>query len=301
MNIVRIEIGRFLKRDDVETALIILIVINSIMMGIGTFDFVYDNPNVSKAFNIIDLVFLITFTVELFCHFIHRGLGLFCNKWLVFDFIVILLSWIVSGSQVFRAFRAFRALRLIPRVKVMKNLVDALVKALPQVILVGLLLIIVVFIFSIVFTDMYKDLTGKTENDYFSRLDYTILTLLQFITFDNWAETARDVMIYESWAWVLIIVFLILSGFIVVNLLVGVIVECISQINHRNKKRIYGQLDESSSDEGDESLEDKDDIDAELDRTIDNLERKVCKLMVIQKETLKVLDEIKKESLNVNK
>jgi len=300
----RQKLGKWLKRDDVQFTIIVLIVINSIMMGIGTFDFVKDNPTVSKAFNIIDLVFLITFTVELFAHFIHRGLRLFCNKWLIFDFIVIIISWIVTESQVFRAFRIFRTLRLIPKVKVMKNLIDALVKALPRVCMVGLLLLINIFIFAIMFTDMYKDASKELSEskewdyDYFSRLDFTILTLLQFITFDNWAVVARDVMEYESWAWVMIIIFIVISGFIAVNLFVGVIVDSISDISSKDKRKLYGQQVESSSDDDEQSLDGKDEISKELDRTIRNLERKIRKLRSVQKVTSKALDGIKKESLN---
>ena len=125
--------------------------------------------------------------------------------------------------------------------------------------------------------DASKKLSESKEwdYDYFSRLDFTILTLLQFITFDNWAVVARDVMEYKSWAWVMIIIFIVISGFIAVNLFVGVIVDSISDISSKDKRKLYGQQVESSSDDDEQSLDGKDEISKELDRTIRNLERKI--------------------------
>jgi len=55
--------------------------------------------------------------------FIFYGLMLLTDGWLVFDLIIITLSWAFAQVQIIRAFRIFRAFRLITRIKVMKNLV----------------------------------------------------------------------------------------------------------------------------------------------------------------------------------
>ena len=60
-----------------------------------------ENEDVNRAFEITDLVFLIIFTVELVMHFIHKGRGVLQDGWVMFDFIVVLLSWVslsVSGG-----------------------------------------------------------------------------------------------------------------------------------------------------------------------------------------------------------
>ena len=103
--------------------IVTLIAINALMMGIATFDFVRENPDVSSVFETVDLVFLIIFTVELGLQFVYYGWRLLLDGWLLFDLIVIITSWSFSSVQIIRAFRIFRALRLITRVKVMKNLV----------------------------------------------------------------------------------------------------------------------------------------------------------------------------------
>jgi Ion transport protein len=119
----RIMAGKFVNSDHVQTIVVALIAVNAIMMGVGTFPFVNDNPSVNAAFDTVDTVFLIIFTVELGAQFCYRGYRLLTDGWLVFDLIVILMSWCFASVQIIRSFRIFRALRLITRIKVMKNLV----------------------------------------------------------------------------------------------------------------------------------------------------------------------------------
>jgi hypothetical protein len=69
------------------------------------------------------LIFLSIFTVELGLQFIYYGWRLFFDGWLVFDLVIIVLSWALQGGQIARAFRIFRALRLITRIAVLRNLV----------------------------------------------------------------------------------------------------------------------------------------------------------------------------------
>jgi hypothetical protein len=115
--------GTIINDDRVQFFIVSLIAINAIMMGIGTFEFVTENPNVDRAFEMIDQIFLIIFTIELAMQAIYHSWKMLLDGWLVFDLVIIVTSWSFSQVQIIRAFRIFRALRLITRIKVMKNLV----------------------------------------------------------------------------------------------------------------------------------------------------------------------------------
>ena len=122
-NQIRFNCGMFVNNGHVQFFIVLLISINALMMGIGTFDFVKKDPKVDNIFETIDLVFLIIFTVELGMQFIYHGWRLILDGWLVFDTIIIVTSWSFSSVQIIRAFRIFRALRLVTRIKIMKNLI----------------------------------------------------------------------------------------------------------------------------------------------------------------------------------
>ena len=70
------------------------------------------------------------------------------------------------------------------------------------------------------FTILFKDL--ELSDEYFSRLDKSLLTLFEMMTME-WSDVARECMETYIWAGPLIIVFVILSGFIVFNLIVAVV------------------------------------------------------------------------------
>ena len=123
VNQLRYRCGAIVNNENVQFFIVILIAINAVMMGVGTFDFVTENPSVDQAFETTDKVFLIIFTIELCMQFIFHGWRLLLDGWLVFDLIVIAMSWSFQQVQIIRAFRIFRALRLITRIEVMKNLV----------------------------------------------------------------------------------------------------------------------------------------------------------------------------------
>jgi len=155
LNHTREVVGNFLAHQYFTFFIISLISINAIFIGVATFDFVTQDKEVEGIFEGIDLAFLIIFTVELgFQIFVH-GFRLLKDGWLVFDLIVIVLSWSFADFQIIRAFRIFRALRLITRIKSMRELVSSIVSTAPKMVAIGFLLFIIFFIFSIMFTEMF--------------------------------------------------------------------------------------------------------------------------------------------------
>lgn len=111
----RLFCGTVVEAPIVQVAIIVLIVINALLMGVGTFDFVTEHPNVDRKFNIVDRTFLAIFSVESALQLIYRGVYLFLDGWLVFDFVIVIASWSLESLQIVRAFRIFRAFRLITR------------------------------------------------------------------------------------------------------------------------------------------------------------------------------------------
>mmetsp|Transcript_14146 Transcript_14146/g.30860 ORF Transcript_14146/g.30860 Transcript_14146/m.30860 type:complete len:400 (-) Transcript_14146:108-1307(-) len=280
--------GRFVNNKDMQLAIVVLIGINGIMMGIGTFDFVKENEKASDIFEVVDLVFLIIFTVELGLQFFYHGWRLFLDGWLIFDFLIITISWSFSEVQIVRSFRIFRALRLITRIKVMKNLILALFSVIPRMFAIGLLLFLVSYIFAVMFTQLFKDLyeDGHTDYDYFSRLDDTFLTLFQIMTLDNWADIARQVMSVYAWAWAPFIAFVIITGFVVVNLIIAVICDAVSALEDEERAKLYGTGEEEST-ANEESQHPA--LQEDVREQLDVLETYVDELTNMQEQTLRTL------------
>ena len=219
--------GRIVNDFRVQIFIILLIVVNAVMIGIGTFDFVSEDPQLDAKFQTVDRAFLIIFTIELVMQFIYRGLSLFTDGWLVFDLIIIVASWAFETVQIIRAFRVFRAFRLVTRIDTLRNLVNSLFEVLPRLSAIFMLLLLIFYIFAVMFTTLFKDL--ELSDDYFSSLDTTLFTLFQFMTME-WSEVSREVMEVYSWAWLPFVVFVAISGFIVFNLIIAVVCDAVAVI-----------------------------------------------------------------------
>jgi len=63
------KLGKLLEFSD--PYIVLLIFVNSVMIGVGTFDFVTDNKKVNDAFELTDKTFLIIFTVEVVLNLTH--------------------------------------------------------------------------------------------------------------------------------------------------------------------------------------------------------------------------------------
>jgi hypothetical protein len=153
------------------------------MMGVATFPIIKNNPTLNEIFDAIDTVFLIVFTIESGLQLIYHGWYIFKDGFLVFDMLIVILSWALEGTQVIRAFRIFRALRLVTRVKTMRNLIKAMIEVVPKLTAIFTLMCLIFYIFGVMFTQLYKDLSkeGHDPSGYFSSLPMSLFTLFQIM------------------------------------------------------------------------------------------------------------------------
>jgi len=232
-NPVRNVCGKIVNDERFQVFIVFLIILNAALMGIGTYDFVEDNPKVQHAFDTADLAFLIVFTIESGLQLLYHGYMLFYDGWLVFDLFVVLLSWSLDSVQIFRAIRVFRAFRLVARLDVLKELVNAIVQVLPRLGSIMLLFSLVLYIYSVLCTVLFGDYTyGDANVDYFGRLDYSLFTLFQFVTLEAWGEVSREIMEIYPWAQYIFLSFLMVSSFILYSLVVAVVCDAVAVVEH---------------------------------------------------------------------
>lgn len=246
----------------IDPVIIALIILNAIMMGIATFDFVEKNPEIDKIFEQVDQIFLIIFTVEIVLsstHYLRLDSITYSEgsfgflpmhpkegeqrkenlPWIIFDALVVIFSWSFQGLSIIRAFRILRALRLIARVESMKRVVRGLLSVGPKMSMVAFLLSILLLVFGIMFTQLFKDLydDGYTSEDYFGTFFLTLLTLFQIMTFDSWHGIARSAMNSNPYAWIVFVIWILVSGFVIMNLIIAIICESLVTMTVENKKQ----------------------------------------------------------------
>lgn len=135
----------------------------------------------------------------------------------------------VQVARVLRVLRVFRVLRLVSMFREMRIIIEALGRAVPGVAWTALLLIIVYYVFAVIGTNMF----GEAFPEWFGDLGKSFYTLFQVMTLESWSMgISRPVMEVFPWAWAYFVPFVIISAFVIVNIVVGIIVDVVDQ-THR--------------------------------------------------------------------
>jgi voltage-gated sodium channel len=168
-------------------------------------------------------VFVVEIALRLYAH----GLSFFRDAWSLFDLFVVIIALIpASGAfSVFRILRVLRIMRLLSTVRSMRMVVGALIATIPGMASIGALMIIVLYIGSIIATQLY----GHTDPEQFGTLLKSMLSMFQVLTGDDWANVIRDTTDRHPTSWIFFICFIVIATYIVLNLFVAVAVEALER------------------------------------------------------------------------
>jgi voltage-gated sodium channel len=143
----------------------------------------------------IDLVILLIFTFEVAIKILAEGnkpWNFFKDPWNIFDFLVVAVCWLahlVPGMNagfvaVIRLARVLRVLRLIKALPQLKMLVDAMLKSIPSMGYVGIMLLLLFYIYGAMGVFLY----GETDPLHFCNLHTAMMSLFRISTLEGWSE-----------------------------------------------------------------------------------------------------------------
>ena len=235
MSAFRQKMQSFFSSKPYNVGVTLIILLNCAILGFETTAFVKQNLQLAKCLKIADELCLGVFTAELLGRIYAFGLGFFTNKdkgWNIFDFIVVAISLLgASGSSVLRALRVFRALRLLSILPQMRLVTEAMLHTLPSLFGVAILLFIFYFVYGVACVNLF----GAAFPELFGSLSRSFLTLFQVMIMDDFGNLTRPIIERFAWAWAVFVSFVLIVGFVVLNLVVGIIVESINEIKERGK------------------------------------------------------------------
>lgn len=226
----------FIENKYTTNFILAVIIFNSIVLGLMTYPTIY--TKYGQWLNESCTVCVIIFTIEILIKLFVYNKKFFKDGWNIFDFILVAISWIPTGGifssfRAFRVLRALRALRLITRLQRLKIIVQAIIESIPNVGWASLLLLLIFYIFSIMGTTMFSE----AFPEFFGTIGKSMYSLFQIMTLESWSMgIARPVIAVFPFAWIYFISFILTSSFIVMNVIVGVVVNAISELSEQNRK-----------------------------------------------------------------
>jgi len=145
-----------------------------------------------------------------------------------------------------RLLRVFRVLRLVSVVPELRSLINALLKAIPRMGYIALLMFIIFYIYgaigSLFFTSINETLWGDVS--------VAMLTLFRVATFEDWTDVMYETMAVYPLSWLYYLSFIFLTAFIFLNMMVGAILEVMTEEHdaetqeraHRERHSMADQL-----------------------------------------------------------
>lgn len=230
------KIKAFVDSQAFQNVILAIIVINSILMGVATSGAVMASP-AGPIITIVDYVCLGVFVVELILKMIAYNKDFLKEGWNIFDLFIVVISLIPNMQffsalrtlrvlRVLRTLKSLRVLRMVSGFKKLRIIATSILESIPGILWTGLLLLIDFYVFAILGTTMF----GPAFPDWFGDIGKSFYTLFQVMTLESWSMgISRPVMEVFSWAWLYFVPFVISSAFIVMNVVVGIVVNAISE------------------------------------------------------------------------
>mmetsp|Transcript_22288 Transcript_22288/g.26807 ORF Transcript_22288/g.26807 Transcript_22288/m.26807 type:complete len:590 (+) Transcript_22288:347-2116(+) len=249
------------------------IVVASVLVGLQT----YDQMTGVKVLALMDQIVLIIFTAECIIKIVAyylRPWRYFNDPWNKFDFIVVVVCYMpidASMVTILRLARLLRVLKLVKALPELQVLVMGLLASLPSIFYVGLLLMLVFYLYAVLCITMFRN----NDPVHFPDLQSTFLTLFRVATFEDWTDVMYSQMhgcdkyglpYYQrkcnkpkAMGWlpaVIFVSFIFVASFTVLNLFIGVISSSMSDARAAlSEKEGSNVIDDGEEDDRDHDQE----------------------------------------------
>lgn len=240
--------------------IITIIIINAVTLGLETApQMVGEYMSLLK---ILDLIFLGIFTIELGLKLYAYKAKFFKSGWNNFDFIIVGVSYMpfIEGLSVLRSLRILRVLRLISVVPQFRKVTQAFLDSLSGMSMIGAIMVLMFYVGAVMATKLF----GENFPEWFGSIPKSLFSLFQIMTLESWSSgIARPVIEVYPYAWIFFVVFILVTTFIVLNLIIGVIVNSMQTVHEDTKDTI------------DEHLQNQDKDREDLKRKLDEMEKTI--------------------------
>eukprot|EP00931_Biecheleriopsis_adriatica_P107292 TRINITY_DN8163_c0_g1_i1.p1 TRINITY_DN8163_c0_g1~~TRINITY_DN8163_c0_g1_i1.p1 ORF type:complete len:581 (-),score=149.62 TRINITY_DN8163_c0_g1_i1:117-1859(-) len=268
--------GNIAKHKYFEVSTICMIILNALQIG-ADIDYSARNEVPSNLYQgpiffiVTENIFAVYFTVEITIRFLAYRKKLWClrDRWFVFDASLVAMmvweTWVmpfIGGSNGMGQLSVLRLLRLLRITRIAK-----LMRAFPQLLMIvkgvtaatravawtAILLVMITFTWSIIFTNEYhqghitdEEIAALPDDDQgkihelFGNMGKSMLTLLIMGTILDDVTLCSDTVRNQNNMWMLaaFILYILLNSFMMLNMLVGILVEVVGSTAEAETARV---------------------------------------------------------------
>lgn len=215
-----------------EGFVILIIIVSALLIGAKTYDI---PPLAARAIHIADWAITFFFLTEIVIRFLgeEKKTHFFRRGWNIFDTVIVVASLVpIENSEMAllgRLIRVFRVLRMVSIIPEMRLLLDALLKALPQLGYVVALMFIIFYIYGAIGSLFFAKINPTLWGD----ISISMLTLFRVMTFEDWTDVMYETMEVYTLSWVYYLTFIFFTAFAFLNMVIGIVVNTLHEESDR--------------------------------------------------------------------
>jgi voltage-gated sodium channel len=214
------------------------ILVNAVVLGLHTYDSV--DERWGRTLDVINGVCLTIFIVELgvrIAAYWPKPLAFFRDGWNVFDFVVIgaaFVPGIRENSTLLRLARLARVVRIVRLLPELRVLLAGVWRSVPPLASIGAVTLMVLFVYGMVGWILFSDELPEQWGN-IGRAMLTLFVMLTLEDFPVYMDAAMDV---HSWAWIYFVSFILVAAFIVLNVLIGIVLNSMEEARELERRRV---------------------------------------------------------------
>jgi voltage-gated sodium channel len=244
--------GRIVNSDAFTWFIAAVILANAAVLGLETYDSI--DRDAGDTLNLLNDVFLGIFVVELvlrFASYGRRPQDFFRSGWNVFDLVVVGAAFVPGLSKnstllrLARLARVVRVVRLLPDVRV---LLLAMARSIPPMLSLAVLAALVLYVYAMVGWMMF----GDEDPEHWGDIGQAMLTMFVLLTLENFPDKLERGMEIEPLSWIFFVSFALLAAFILLNVLIGVVINSMDEAREIEIEREREALEKLRAEGGDE-------------------------------------------------
>jgi voltage-gated sodium channel len=229
-----------------------VIIANAVVLGLDTYDSI--RRDAGGLLHTLNDVFLGVFVVELAIRlgaYGRRPQDFFKSGWNVFDFVVIgaaFLPGLRENSTLLRLVRLARVLRVIRLLPELRLLITAVGRSLPGLASLTVMAVILLYVYGIVGWLVF----GDALPDEYGNIGDAMLTLFLLLSLENLPSVVERGMEVSDWAVPYYVSFVLIAAFLVLNILIGVVINSLDEARELEWERMQSERREAAADGLDE-------------------------------------------------
>jgi voltage-gated sodium channel len=225
-----------------QASIIFVIIISALSIGAKTHNL---PENFAAILITADIAITIFFAVEITIRYLAKNnfKAFFSSGWNVFDTLIVIGSLVPTGGSgvlLARLLRVFRVLRLVSMVPELRLLINALLTAIPRMGYIALLMFVIFYIYGATGSILFEEINPELWGD----VSISMLTLFRVATFEDWTDVMYETMTVFPLSWLYYLSFIFLTAFIFLNMMVGTILEVMSDEHERYRAESHGESKE---------------------------------------------------------